>query len=899
MSGRGGRLRRVLLCLLPGLALGAGHAHAGADVLRDTLPNGLRVVIVRDALAPMVATRLVYFAGSTEASADFPGTAHALEHMMFRGTPTLDASQLNRVTQATGGTVNAVTDYDYTHYLFNVMSADLPVILRIEADRMRNLALTPAQWARERGAIAQEVSADRSRTELRADEAFRAAIYAGTPYAWTPLGTRQSFDATDIDRLKRFYQSWYAPNNALLLIVGDVDPHRTRDLVRADFAAIPRRDLPSRPVVPPAPPAAGEQTVHTDGAMGEVVIGWRMPGLEDRDAAALMIMADAISNQRGALGRLGFEGKALGSSFSYTANHGAGFAEAAIAFPHDGDPRPFLVALRTVLAGYREHGIPSDLVEAAKRARIRSAAFAGNSITGLAQTWLETLADWRMPDPDRLISRYAAVTPARVNALVRRFLAPDHAVIQFRLPSGHAAAVADKGFGGVESFGDSAGAEVELPLWARSVLTMPPTPHHAPPAADWVLANGLRLIVRPMHQTHSILMLGTVHENADLEQPAGQEGVSALTTALCRFGTAVRDRIAIAKAADDIGGQINCGTTFGVAARTQDFGAALALLGDIELHPAFRDADVALVRDNLAKAQQGALRMPVHAFYRAAMQATVPKGDPSLREATPQTIARLTRDDVVAYFRRAYRPDMTAIEVIGDITPQAARAAVWKAFGGWTARGPKPETIDPPVPVPKVASIQMDGDGRTQDQVSLTELVSLRQATPDRIAFSVGNAVLSRGFSSRLYQALRERTGYVYDVTADVEAQERRGAFMISFGADPAKVGLVKAEIRAVLDDLRTRPVSDAELGRVKAGMLRTAAMENQSLESIAGRDVWFAVHDLPPDQANRNLAVIAATTAEQVRDLFAREIHPDQLSTFIYGPAPPGAASSALAGAK
>lgn len=818
---------------------------------------------------------------------------------MFRGTPTLDASQLNRVTQATGGNVNAVTDYEYTHYLFNVMSADLPVVLRIEADRMHDLTLDPAQWARERGAIAQEVSSKRSSTELRADEALRTAIYAGTPYAWTPLGTRQSFDATDIDRLKRFYQSWYVPNNALLLIVGDVDPRRTRDLVRTDFAAIPRRDLPVRSGGSPAQRTAQEQTVHTDQALGQAVIGWRLPGLGDPDAAALLIMADAIDSQRGALGQLGFGGKTLGTSFSYTANYGAGFAVASVSFPHDGDPRPFLAALQDTLVDYREHGIPPDLIEAAKRRLIKSAAFAGNSITGLAQTWLEALAEWRVADPETVMRRYAAVTPGQVNALARRFLSPDRAVIQLRLPSSHAAPVADKGFGGNESFGDRAGTEVKLPSWAQSVLVLPPTPHYAPPAADWVLPNGLRLIVRPIHQTHTILMLGRVRENADLEQPPGQEGVSALTTELCRFGTARRDRIAIAKAADDIRAYISCGATFDLAAPTQDFSAALALLADIELHPAFRDADVVTLRGNLAKTQQGNLRMPVHAFYRAAMQATVPKNDPSLREATPQTIGRLTRDDVMTYFHRVYRPDMTAIEIIGDITPQAARDAVWKAFGGWTARGAKPEIIDPPVPMPSVVSIQMDGDSRTQDEVSLTELVTLRQGTPDTMAFTVGNAVLSRGFSSRLYQDLRERTGYVYDVTSNIEAHEQRGAFAISFGADPAKVGVVKAHIRAILDDLRTRSVSDSELMRVKAGLLRTAAMENQSLETIAGRDVWFVTHDLPPDQANRNLAVIAGTTAEQVRDLFAREIHPDQLSTFIYGPAPLSASSPALAGAK
>ncbi|MBB2185258.1 M16 family metallopeptidase [Gluconacetobacter liquefaciens] len=885
-------IMRIGAGLLACAVSGVGHAATPVDeaaVLRDTLPNGLRVVIVRDALTPMVATRLVYLAGSAQASADFPGTAHAVEHMMFRGTRDLDANQLNRIIQATGGMANAMTGVDYTQYLFNVAPADLGVILRVEADRMRGIALAPDQWARERGAIEQEVSADRSSPGYRAAEQFNAALFAGTPYAWRGVGTRESFDATDIDRLKQFHDAWYAPNNAVLLIVGDVVPQATLAMVRADFADIPRRTLPRPAKATAVPPlAAHTLSASTDSGVGTVQIGWRVPGLRDPDTATRLILADAINNRRGALGRLSVEGRGLGAFFSYSGRHDWGQAVATIRFPRGGDPARYLADLQAVLADFRAHGVPPAQVEAAKRARVKNAAFDRNSIPGLTQTWLTALVERAVSDPDALVRQYAAVTPAAVDALVKRELMPEQALIQVDLPTDHIAPAHDSGFGGAESFGDKPVPDAPLPEWAQPVLAAPPAPHFAPPSADWILPNGLRLIVRPVHQTHTILLRGRIHENTDLEEPSGQEGVGRLTAGLLPFGTATRDRIATEAAVEDLGSRADLGASFGLAAQTADFGATLALLADTELHPAFREGDLAIVRDKFVRAQRGFLQTPGHAFSRAIRSALVPKDDPTLREATPETIGRLTRNDVVAYFRRVYRPDMTVIEIIGDIEPQAARAAVLSAFGDWTAEGPKPDVTARPIPDPPVANIQMDGEGRTQDRVFLMQTLALRQGTAETTMFDLGNAVLGRGFSSRLFQALRGSSGYVYTVGSTVSTDRTRGMFSIALGADPAKVPRVKAEILSILDDMCHRPVGVDELGRVRAGYLRTMPFADASLDAIALRDVGLATRGLPLDQPDRNIAAVQAATPERVRDLFARTLRPKDLSTFIYGPAPP-----------
>src|SRR5271154_4837819 len=244
MAAKDKSSRFAFLVIIFAIALAFFFTGGKRDVLRATLSNGLQVVIVRNTLAPVVTTMVNYRVGSDEAPAGFPGMAHATEHMMFRGSPGLSADQLAAISAAFGGDDDADTQQAVTQYFFTTPAENLEVALHIEATRMKDLLPDESLWTKERGAIEQEVAQDLSNPEYVFYEQLLAAVFKGTPYEHSPLGTRPSFDKTTDADLRNFHNTWYVPNNAVLIIVGDVQPEQALAKVERIFGEIPSAPLP-------------------------------------------------------------------------------------------------------------------------------------------------------------------------------------------------------------------------------------------------------------------------------------------------------------------------------------------------------------------------------------------------------------------------------------------------------------------------------------------------------------------------------------------------------------------------------------------------------------------------------------------------------------------------------
>jgi zinc protease len=876
------------------LAVVLSHVPAPAqlatesNVTRATLKNGLRVVIVRNTLAPVVTTEINYLVGSNEAPDGFPGMAHALEHMMFRGSPGLSSAQLSNLIAAMGGSFNANTQQTVTQYYFTVPASDLEIALNIEAIRMRDVLSTEGLWKQERGAIEQEVARDLSNPQYMFYSRLLGAIFAGTAYAHDALGTRPSFQKTTGKMLKDFHQKWYAPNNAILVVVGDVDPTAALATIKRLFEPIPRRVVPPRPKIQLQPLKATTIQVDSDLPYGMAALTYRLPGYDDPDFAAGVILADALDSQRGNLYTLAAEGKALSAGFDAVALPKAGFGYANAVFPRGQDSSALIAEMKQIIDGYLKNGIPGDLIEATKRHEIADAEFRRNSISGLAREWSQALAVEGRSSPDDDIEAIKKVTVADVNRVARKYIANDTAIVAVLTPqeSGNPV-VSQNSRPGNESFAPKETKSVPLPAWAKRTLNPLDVPMSKVNPTVTELPNGVRLIVQPETISDTVSIYGAIKNRPELEVPEGKEGVDQILDDLFSYGSTKLDRVAFQEALDDIAAEVTVGTRFSLQVLADQFDRGTELLAENLLHPALPQAAFNAVKQRTRQAAAGRLQSPVYLSQRALLQAIFPEHDPTLRQATPETVSSLGLEDVRSYYAKVLRPDLTTIVVIGKVTTEQAKIVVEKYFGEWKATGAKPETDLPPVPRNQPKTTLVPDRSRVQDDVTLGQTFELTRQDADYYSLQLGMNVLSGAFyATRLYRDLRENTGLVYSVGAGLQSGKNRSVVTVSYACDPPNTSKARVLVERNLREMQTKPVTSEELLQAKTLLVRGIPLSESSTRGIASGLLDRSLRDLPLDEPIQAAKRYKELTAAEVQAAFARWIKVDDFAEVVLGPA-------------
>jgi zinc protease len=886
--GRWSRAALVSVLFCSVILCAAADELPQQQALRATLSNGLRVIIVRNPLAPVVTTIINYRVGSDECPAGFPGRAHALEHMMFRGSPGLSADQLAGVTAAVGGDSNADTQQAVTQYFFTVPVEDLDIALRIEAIRMRGLLDSEALWDKERGAIEQEVAQDLSNPEYVFYMKLLEAMFKGTPYAHDALGTRPSFDKTTGVMLRDFHDTWYAPNNAILIIVGDVQPAHALEQVKARFGGIPAGKLPARPEFRFTPVEAQTLKIDSDLPYGMAAITFRFPGSDSPDYAAAQVLADVLSSQRGRLYGLVPTGKALGAAFSYESLPKAGLGYAVAEFPAGADADALVDQMRVILTAEATNGLPADLVEAAKRRVVASAELQKNSIFGLGMAWAQAVAIEGRESPEDDVQAIRRVTVVDVDRVAREYLDLGHALVAILTPQPSGKPVSTKSFGGNESFASVQTKGVTLPSWARQAVNRLAIPASTLNPVVTNLPNGIRLIVQPESVSDTVSVYGRIRNNPKTETPAGEEGVDQVLDQLLSYGTKSLDRLAFQKALDDIGAIESAGTDFSLQVLTEHFERGVQLLADNELAPALPEVAFKILQPQLAAAVAGEIQSPSYLAGRALRAALFPKLDPAQREATPDTIKGLTLKDVRDYHQRVFRPDLTTIVVIGKVTPEVAQAVITRWFGNWKAAGPKPDTLFPAAPNNASTTTRVPDTSRVQDKVTLAETLALTRTNADYYALELGNHVLGGAFyATRLYRDLRENNGLVYFVSSAFEVGLTRGVYQVSYACDPPNVSKARAIIVRNLRDMEAKKATSRELRQAKVLLLREIPLSESSVGRVAAGWLSRSVLDLPLDEPIRAAHRYVKLSAGDVRAAFTKWLRPNDLVQVTQGPAP------------
>ena len=425
------------------LAQSAGSASSSVrlQVTEATLDNGLRVLVQEDSRNPIVAVQILYRVGSRNELPGATGLAHFLEHLMFKGTPTRGRGEISRLIEQNGGRENAFTTKDMTGYFTNIVADRLDLVLEIEADRMRNLLLDPAEIDSERKVVMEE---RRMRSEDDPDgavyEAMSSLAFKASPYRWPTIGWMVDIERINATDLRAFYDSYYRPNNAVLIVVGDVKAADVLARVRKYFGAIPRGAVPPA-VTAVEPPQVDERrlVLRKEGAQLPIVnIAWHVPNYSSPDAPALELLSQLLSEGRASrlYRRLVYEKRMVlgaGGEYSYSSIDPSLFWFYATPLP-ERTPEAIEQALLDEVERLKQEPVPAEELERARNQIEASFVWQQDSVFSRSSVLgrFEILGSWRLLED--YLPRLRAVTPADVQRVARTYFLVDRKNVSILLP---------------------------------------------------------------------------------------------------------------------------------------------------------------------------------------------------------------------------------------------------------------------------------------------------------------------------------------------------------------------------------------------------------------------------------------------------------------------------------
>ncbi|MEJ2361939.1 MAG: pitrilysin family protein [Gammaproteobacteria bacterium] len=415
-------------------------AYAASPVHEYQLKNGLKLLVVEDHRAPVVVSQIWYKVGSSYEHNGITGISHVLEHMMFKGTKKYGPGQFSKIIADNGGRENAFTSYDYTAYFQMLEKSRLAVSMEMEADRMHNLTLPPAEFKKELAVVKEErhMRTDDNPRALT-QEQFDAVAYNNNPYKNPIIGWSNDLDNMTVDDVRAWYQRWYVPNNATLVIVGDVDPRAVYKLAQKYYGPIPAgKVIPDKPRRETPQLGPRRVVVRTPARVPYLIMGYKVPVLrndsKEWEAYALDVLSGVLSAGRSArLPRILVRQKQIAVSAD------AGYDMYSLhnsLFEIDATPAPghnvaeLEQALQQQIKTLRDDKVSEAELDRVKAQVIASKVYQKDSMfyQGMVLGILESVGlSWKTAD--EYVDKIKAITPEQVQAVARKYLVDDHLTV--------------------------------------------------------------------------------------------------------------------------------------------------------------------------------------------------------------------------------------------------------------------------------------------------------------------------------------------------------------------------------------------------------------------------------------------------------------------------------------
>ncbi|HKA25695.1 MAG TPA: pitrilysin family protein [Candidatus Eisenbacteria bacterium] len=865
------------------------------------LPNGLEVILRPDHRLPIVAVNLWYHVGPANETRGRTGFAHLFEHMMFQGSGHVPEDAHFRLLEGAGASlINGTTDFDRTNYLEDLPSNQLELALWLESDRMGFLLdrLDATMLANQQDVVRNErrQSVENAPYGLVAEHLWHMLFPEGHPYYASVIGSHEDIQAARLEDVRDFFRRYYAPNNASLAIVGDIDLEKTKKLVEKYFGSIPPGPpVPRIEVV--TPPLVGERrAIVTDQVeLPRLAIAWLSPPIFKAGDAEAEMTARILGGGKASrfYKRLVYDDKIAQSvsagQFSYTL--GSVFEISATAKPgHTADDLEREVDQE--LARFAAHGPTSAEVDGARNAIQSSIWMSLESVGGFSGV-ADRLNRYNhhLGSPDYLekdLARYDAITPASLRQFAREWLSPNRRVIVHGVP-GEKVLPPDPPAPPTPERDMNAEVTLSGDPWRETIpvaaVASRPT---LPRPRRFQLDNGLTVFLAESH-TLPVVAADLVLRSGSAVDPTGQHGLAGFTFAMLDEGSANRDALGLARELESLGAFLNSsagsdGSYIWIRCLKPKAHEAMRLWSDVALSPAFPENEIERVRNErltaLLQRRDSPSQTATRVLYPSLYGPEHPYGHIVLGDE--RALRRIARADLERFYRDRFSPADAALVFAGDLTEDEARALAEKGFGSWRGKTPANPSAAQGKSIPERVVI-VDKPDSPQTSVLVAQL-GVPRSHPDFEPLSVMNQILGGLFSSRVNMNLRERHGYTYGAYSGVTESRGVGMFYIGASVRTDATGASIREMFREVEGIRQDPVTEEELLLAKDSIVRALPAMFETTETTVSTLGTLFVHDLPLDFFERLPGRIEAMTAPQILDATRRHLDPERMIVVAVG---------------
>ncbi|MDB6072930.1 MAG: peptidase domain protein [Verrucomicrobiaceae bacterium] len=854
--------------------------------------NGLRVLLLPNKSVPVATFMVTYHVGSRNEVTGTTGATHLLEHLMFKGTEKYDRSHgtgFDQVLERIGAETNATTWLDRTNYFATVSANGLPLLIEVEADRMRNLALREEDRQPEMTVVRNEFERGENMPIQALSKEMWAAAFMAHPYHHDTIGWRSDIEQVPIEKLRAFYDTYYWPNNATATVIGDFDVAATLGAIRQHYGKISKSPHPFPPMYTTEPEQTGQRRVivKRGGELGVVAIAHKIPQATHTVWPALQVLSDILTHGKGSRCYRELTDKNLtievegDTGFHHDPSLHIISAELAQDAKHDVVEKKLVAIIEKIKAD----GVTPAEVQTAIAGWVAERAFESDGTFALASEINECIAvgDWTLYAS--LEDKVKAVTPADVLRVAKQYLVEKRSVVGWFIPLQEEAEVAPEGLAPSKEFKTKT---VQAPKPLSSPLPPPPAAGIAQRVVRDQVA-GIDVLSCPTG------VKGIVHLSGSLpagEAAAGNRSLAYLVAGMIERGTTKHDQFQMAELLENVGASLKFNVKtdtlqFSAKCLTKDLPLVVSVIAEQLRMPAFAAPELTKLKKELASELQQSLEDTDHQAEVAFSRAVFPAGHPAHLATAQELVAEIKTaklPEVKAFHAANYGPSSMHLVAVGDFEPAAFKADVAKAFEGW-----KPQSVRDLHSNGKGGYERNDVLVKMADKSSISVVIGqpsgLRAGEPDYIALRVGSDVLGHGFTSRLIGNVRDREGLTYGIgTVMRDDTYRMGQWSVMGTFAPSMLDKGMASTFREIRKWWSEGITAEELDYRKSAVAGQFTVGLETTEGLADQLLLCVQRGFDLKWMDEFPAKVSALTLEQVNGAIKRHLDPEKMATVKAG---------------